>query len=114
MRSRDWRIYVDDMLDAIHRIERYLDGASFESFLGDEMRQDAVVRNFSVIGEAARHLPAEVEARSPGIPWAKMRAIRNVVVHDYAGVDPGIVWDTAQLDLPPLVPMLEELLRREP
>jgi uncharacterized protein with HEPN domain len=101
---------VEDMLDAISKIERYTAGMTYATFSTDEKTADAVIRNIGVIGEAARHIPAEVEARFPNLPWGKMRSIRNVVVHDYAGVDLQIVWETARNDLPPLVPQLREVL----
>jgi hypothetical protein len=82
-----------------------------DAFRADEKTVDAVVRNLVVIGEASRHIPEDVEQRHPGIPWDKMRGIRNVVAHEYFGVDAGILWETARHDLPPLRPLLERLLR---
>jgi len=72
---------------------------------------DAVLRNLTVIGEAARHVPDEVVATHPDLPWSEMRDMRNIVVHEYFGVDPAIIWRTIREDLPPLVPQLESLLR---
>ena len=80
-------------------------------FCTDSKTIDAVVRNLIVIGEASRHIPESIEQRHPEVPWSTMRGIRNVVVHEYFGVDAGIVWETARHDLPPLLPLLENVLR---
>lgn len=72
---------------------------------------DAVVRNFAVIGEAAANLPAEVAAAHPDVPWRVMAEMRNVLVHQYFGVDVTILWETAERDLPPLVPRLEQMIK---
>ncbi|MHB8732544.1 MAG: HepT-like ribonuclease domain-containing protein [bacterium] len=70
-----WQDRIDDILIAISKIQRYVAGSSFETFKTDEKTVDAVVRNLSIIGEAARHVPPEVQARAPTIPWAEMRGI---------------------------------------
>jgi uncharacterized protein with HEPN domain len=69
-----------------------------------------VVRNLIVIGEAARHVPDEVVAANPQIPWARMRGMRNLVVHEYFGVDVDVLWDTVTGNLPALLPLLRDLL----
>ncbi len=84
-----------------------------EEFGADEMVQDAVVRNLGIIGEAARHVPSDVQERYPGIPWAQIRGMRNVVIHEYPEVNLSIIWRTVTRNLPPLAPKLEEILERE-
>jgi len=110
MKPRDWTIYIDDILEAVARIRRYLDGKSFDEFCQDELTHDAVLRNITIIGEAARNIPDEVADRYPDIPWPEMRGMRNAVVHGYAAVDLSIVWDTTQADLPRLVLALQSML----
>lgn len=105
---------IEDILEAITKIQRYTAGMTYEALADDEKTADAVTRNIGIIGEAASHVPAEVQARYPAIPWPKMRGMRNVVIHDYPDVDLEIVWDTIRNDLPPLVPLLNEILEREP
>ena len=113
MSAREWRLRIEDILEAIARIQRYTAALAQASFETDDLLVDAVVRNFIVIGEAARNVPPEIEARYPQIPWSKMRGMRNVVVHVYFAVDTGIVWQTIQDDIPPLVPALQTLLEQE-
>ncbi len=74
------------------------------------VEDDAVIRNITVIGEAARSVPREIADAHPEIPWKVMRGIRNVVVHVYFGIDVRVLWDTSQDDLPPLVEPLRNLL----
>jgi len=69
-----------------------------------------VVRNFIIIGETASHLPEDFSAMHPDLPWREMRDMRNIVVHDYFGVDNMIVWETLHKNLPPLLPLLGHLL----
>lgn len=112
--ERNWKMRIEDILEAIEAIEQFTAGLDLEAFEADPMRVSAVLYNFVVIGEAERHVPPEVEARYPSVPWAKMRGMRNVLVHNYPTVDLAIVWETAHDHLPPLVPVLREILEREP
>lgn len=101
---------VQDILDAIAKIQQYTAGMNYDVFRADEKTVDAVVRNFQVMGEAARHIPAELEERWPQIPWADMRDMCNVVIHEYFGVSRVILWQTIIENLPPLPPLLLEAL----
>jgi uncharacterized protein with HEPN domain len=112
MPPREWSFRVRDILQSIESIEEYVRGMTYELFAGDRKTKDAVIRNLAIIGEAANHIPAEVRARSPAVPWDEMRRLRNVVVHVYFGVDFSDVWQTIQKDLPPLKAQLNELLRQ--
>lgn len=113
MPPREWKLRVEDILEAIGRIEGYVADLDYVRFAHDRRTVDAVVRNFGVIGEAARHVPTEVQARYPEIPWLDMRAMRNFVVHEYFGVSDRILWDTACSDLPPLIQQLQRMLEPE-
>jgi uncharacterized protein with HEPN domain len=110
--SKDWRVRIDDMLEAIDRIRRYTAGLDERSFCNDDRTVDAVVRNLEIIGEAARKIPADIAQRYPSIPWHRMAEVRNVLVHEYHSVDSAIVWNTIHHDLPPLIGPLKEVLRR--
>ena len=80
------------------------------AFAADERTIDAVVRNLIVIGEAAGHVPEDVVASSPQIPWARMRGMRDLAVHEYFGIDVNVLWDTITSNLPPLPQLLRVLL----
>lgn len=92
MSPRKWHYRVDDILGAIKRILQYAEGMNFESFACDQKTIDAVIRNFIVIGEAARNLPVEVTERHPGLPWRLMADMRNFAVHEYWGVELSTIW----------------------
>jgi len=110
MRKVDFRVYIQDILEAIQRIDEYLTGTTFEEFSKDNKTIDAVVRNFAVIGEAAKNVPVSVKRKHPEIAWKRMSGMRDKVIHEYFGVDPHILWDTSKIDLPASKQLLKELL----
>jgi len=108
--DRSWQLCVEDILESIERIHAYTSGMSFEDFRADTRTIDAVERNFAVIGEAARHIPDEVSAEYPDIPWNLMRGMRDILV-EYFVASPEAIWRTIEQDLPPLVPLLQQMLQ---
>ncbi len=112
MPRRDWRLRIKDILDSIENIRNYTAGMEYNEFVDDRRTIDAVVRNIIIIGEAANHVSEVIQRRNKDIPWKVLRDIRNVVVHEYFGIDKGIVWSTAKNDLPPLVNPLKEILEQ--
>ena len=109
MPPRDWLYRIGDILAAIEKIQRFTHGLDLSGFQADEKSRDAVIRNLTVIGEAALHLPDSVKTAYPGIPWREMQGIRNIVVHEYFGVSDEILWETIQRDLPALLAPLRAL-----
>ena len=108
MPSRDWQFRISDILVAIDKIERYTDGMDFNSWVADEKTVDAVIRNIEIIGEASSHLPDEVLQQYDDISWPLMKGIRNILAHEYFGVDLEIIWKTVTEDLPTLKKRLHE------
>jgi len=100
MPSRTWLARIDDILEAIDKIERYTHGLDFAAWQNDEKTVDAVIRNFEVIGEASSHLPIEIQEQYEDVPWGMMKGIRNILSHEYFGVDLEILWKTVKEDLP--------------
>jgi uncharacterized protein with HEPN domain len=93
MREADFQLYIQDILDAIERIDQYLSGMTFEEFSKDNKTIDAVVRNFAVIGEAAKNVSPKIRHKHPEIAWKRMSGMRDKVIHEYFGVDPHILLD---------------------
>ncbi len=110
MSPRLWHHRIADILGAIDKICRYVADMDFPAFERDEKTIDAVIRNFIVIGEAARHMPETITNQFPAIPWRLMGDMRNFAVHEYWGVELRTIWETIQNDLPPLVSLLLPLL----
>jgi len=108
---RNWKFRVEDILGAINAIEGYTRNMTPESFSADPRTLDAVLHNISVMGEAATCIPDEIAQQFPEIPWDKMRAIRNLVVHMYFGIRKDILWQTVRQDLPELIPHLKRMLQ---
>lgn len=100
--SRDVTLYLEDIVEACEKIERYIAGVEYEGFCSDSMRYDAVVRNIEIIGEASRQLPDSVTAAMPEIAWRKIMGMRNILAHAYFGIDVDIVWDVAVHEVPRL------------
>lgn len=107
---RDPRVYLEDILEAIRRIEAYTEAMDFVAFAKNPMAIDAVIRNLEVIGEAAGRIPEELRAGSPGIEWRKIIALRNVLAHEYFGVHTKIVWDVVVEKLEPLEAACRKML----
>jgi uncharacterized protein with HEPN domain len=99
------------ILHAAQKIVFHTQEMTFEQFERNEWTVDAVLRNLTVIGEAARHVPDEICALYPEIQWQDIRDMRNIVVHEYFGVDLSVVWLTIKQDLPGLIVKLEQLLK---
>lgn len=110
MSPRRWEARIEDILSAIDEVRGFVAGMSFEEFRGDTRTVRAAIADFIVIGEAAANLPDEVVAIHPGVPWAVMRGMRNTLVHAYFNVDPQVVWETIERDLPGLVAPLRAML----
>jgi uncharacterized protein with HEPN domain len=98
----------------VERILSITEGLDLAGFSSDDIAHDAVLYNFVIIGEAARYVPADIQARHPDVPWRALRDMRNWVAHVYHGVSDRRVWKTIKQDLPLLPPRLRQLLEDEP
>ena len=99
MSKRNIKLYVDDIKDAISKIDKYSKGLSFDKFSKNNLVIDAVVRNLEVIGEAAKNIPTDFKKEYKDIPWSKIAGMRNIIVHEYFSVDLEILWQTIQQDI---------------
>jgi uncharacterized protein with HEPN domain len=111
MKERDNLPYLRHILDATDRIESYVSGIDEGVFLGNAEKQDAVIRQLQIIGEAAKRLSAELRAAYPDIPWREVAGMRDKLVHDYFGVDLQFVWVTVTEDIPALKSRIEGVLK---
>ncbi len=111
-KERDIRLYLDDILEAIGKIDQYTEGLDFEHFRKDEKTSDAVIRNFSVIGEAVKQIPASIRRKYPEIPWQVIAGMRDKLVHEYFGIRYDVIWETIELRLPSLKLAIRKILNQ--
>ena len=104
---RDFEVYLEDILQAIGKIRNYTVGLTRVEFEQDDKTIDAVIRNLEIIGEAAKMIPESIRATYPSIQWKKIAGLRDILAHQYFGVDLDIVWDILQNKLPELERELE-------
>ena len=107
---RDWRLYIQDMIEFGNKVLSYTEGLNQNTFISDGRTYDATLRNLQLIGEAAMQIPARVREAHQEIPWRNIIGTRNQVVHGYLGIDDNVVWDIIETDVPDLLPKLRSLL----
>jgi uncharacterized protein with HEPN domain len=95
---KDDRLYLINILECLEKIELYTD-AGVDAFRNSPMIQDAVIRNFEVIGEATKRLSSDLRQANPEIPWTRIAGFRDVLIHDYLGVDVEEVWNIVEKDV---------------
>ena len=93
--ERTYIYYLDDMLLAMERIQEYISDKEFITFKRDYKTVDAVIKNFEVIGEAAKNVPQDIKSKYSEIPWEEMYRLRNRITHEYFGIDYKIIWEIA-------------------
>ena len=108
--SRDFKVFLEDILDAVQRIREYTSGISSSQFSADNKTFDAVIRNLEIIGEATKNVPQAVRDKNPRIEWTKMAGLRDILIHEYFGVDSEIVWDIVENKLPTLEAEVRRIL----
>lgn len=110
MSERPQLLYCQDILDSGVAIQSYVQGVGLDEFVRDRMRYSAVIREFEIIGEAVGKLSAVLKDGYPDIPWQDIKDFRNLLTHEYFGVDLEIVWNTIQNDLPMLIDAVRKIV----
>jgi len=110
--SRRVSLYIHDILQNMRDAEEFIRGMSREQFEADKRTLNAVLRSIEVIGEAAKHVPENIRARYPNIPWKEMAGMRDKVIHFYMGVDLEAVWMVVKDRIPALRPSVEQILQQ--
>ena len=108
--TREWRFYIQDMIEFSEKVLSYTEGLDQEEFIDDELTYDATLRNVELIGEAASHIPSEVREAHPDIPWRAIVGARNRLAHSYLNINNNIIWTIIQDAIPNLLPALRNLL----
>jgi uncharacterized protein with HEPN domain len=105
------KVYLNHILECITNIETYLPNGKAD-FFSSKLIQDAVIRNLEVIGEATKRISRELREQHKNIPWREMAGLRDVLIHDYFGVDNGIVWNVVEKEIPPLKEKIQQLIQK--
>ena len=112
-KGRNYIIYLEDILTSMLRIIEYIGDRDFEEFKNNNMVVDAVVRNFEIIGEASNNLPDEIKDKYSEIPRRKMYGLRNLVSHEYFGIDYEMIWEIAKKNLPDNIKDFRKIIEEE-
>ena len=113
MSERDFRLYCADILDSGSAIFEFVKGLSFEQFCNDRKTYSAVIREFEIIGEAVGKLPEVLKGKRPHVEWQDIKDFRNLLTHEYFGVDLEIVWRIIEDDLPVLMDAIRGIIRTD-
>ena len=108
----DQSAFLNHILDAINKIERYIQDIDEESFMKNDLVQDGVIRQIEIIGEAVKRLSNDLKSQSPNVPWQDISGMRDKLIHDYFGVDIDTVWLTAKKDIPHLKEEIKLIIKK--
>ncbi|HZV46626.1 MAG TPA: DUF86 domain-containing protein [Thermodesulfovibrionales bacterium] len=110
---RNISLYLQDILDAMHAIEKFVEGIDFEEFKADDKTASAVIRKFEIIGEAAKQVPEDIRKKYNQLPWKEMAGMRDRLIHFYFDVKHELVWQTIRDVIPTVKPLIQEILRNK-
>jgi uncharacterized protein with HEPN domain len=111
--KRDYRLFLEDIIVRIEKIERFIDGMEYEAFKKDEKTVSATIREIEVIGEAVKQVPKDVRDRFGDLPWSLMAKMRDKLIHWYFEVDEEIVWKVVVDKLPEIKLRMQEILDQQ-
>ncbi len=100
--KKDAEVFLEHILESIGLIENYTADKSFSDFIKSVQLQDSIIRRIEIIGEAVKNLPADIKNNYPEVPWKKIAGMRDVLIHEYFGIDLELTWQVVQKDIPEL------------
>ncbi len=108
---REYSLYLQDILNAMLAIEKFVEGMEFENFKNDDKTSSAVIKKFEIIGEAAKHVSEDIKNKYPQIRWKEMAGMRDRLIHFYFGIKYDLVWHTIKDIIPQVKPVIESIIK---
>lgn len=109
--KREFIDYLEDIADAIEKIENFTYGMDYDQFITDDKTVFAVIRAFEIIGEATKKVPVQIKTGYSNLPWKEIAGFRDKLTHEYFGIDLKVVWQTLKKDIPLIKPTILDLLK---
>jgi uncharacterized protein with HEPN domain len=109
--KRDYRLFIEDILDCIEKIDEFVGNMDFDEFFRDDKTRSAVVRKLEIIGEASKNIPKRIREKYKELPWSDMARMRDKITHDYFGINYKIVWNVIKERLPEIKPVIHKILK---
>lgn len=108
---RDISLYLQDIIEAMSAIEKFVEGISFDEFREDDKTSSAVIRKFEIVGEAAKQIPQDIKDKYNQLPWKEMSGMRDRLIHFYFGIKYELVWHTIKDVIPHVKPVMQEIIQ---
>lgn len=109
---KEYKVYLEDILSSIHKIEKYTKGILYQEFAKNDLLIDGVVRNLEIIGEAVKRIPTEIKKQHQNIEWKKIAGLRDILIHEYSGINIKIIWDVIINKIPTLKVAINEMIEK--
>jgi uncharacterized protein with HEPN domain len=113
MKSRDYKDYLQDILDAADDVENFVDNLTYGEFIKDRKTLNAVIRSIEIIGEATKHIPETIRAKYEQVPWKQMAGMRDKLIHAYTGIDTETIWKAAKENIPQLKTTIQKTQKQQ-
>lgn len=110
--KKDDKIFLNHILESIELIEKYIQNKTENDFLKSNQLQDAVTRRLEIIGEAIKNIPKKLKEDNPTIPWKEITGMRDILIHQYFGIDLELTWEVVKRDIPDLKKKIEKIIKK--
>ena len=113
MSKREWKLFIEDIYKNAGKILKYMQDKTYNEFIEDEMLTDAIIRNLEIIGETVKHIPKDVREKYNFIVWEEIAGLRDILIHEYFGINYRILWDIVKNEVPQLKEQIGIILKKK-